>query len=235
MQQVRGEDVEKISVVVPVLNEETTLGQTLSQLSIGDSEELIIVDGGSRDNTLSIASGFTDKVFSMHKGRGHQMNLGAKKAEGDILLFLHADTVLPEEGFDIIRDVLTNNSIAAGAFFLGIDHPSFSFRIIEWGANFRSSFTKVPYGDQGLFMKRALFEEAGGFADIPLMEDIEISKRLKKKGKIVFVKNRVRVSPRRWLKEGLVYTTLRDWMIAILFVFFKVSPKKLAQYYRDVR
>lgn len=227
--------MEKISVVVPVLNEEKSLGPTLSQLNIGESEELIIVDGGSRDNTLSIASRFTDKVFSTHKGRGHQMNFGAKKAKGDILLFLHADTILPKGGFDIIREVLKDNSISAGAFTLGIDHASRSFRIIEWGANLRSSVTKVPYGDQGLFLKRALFEEAGGFADIPLMEDIEISKRLKKKGKIIFVKTPVTVSPRRWLKEGLVYTTLRDWMIAILFSLFRVSPERLAQYYRDVR
>lgn len=227
--------MEKISVIVPVLNEEKTLGQTLSQLKIGESEELIVVDGGSRDNTLSIASRFTNKAFSTHKGRGHQMNFGAKEAGGDILLFLHADTILPREGFNIIREALKDSSVSAGAFTLGIDHASLSFRIIEWGANFRSSFTKVPYGDQGLFMKRALFEEIKGFADIPLMEDIEISKRLKKKGRIIFVKNQVKVSPRRWLKEGLVYTTLRDWMIAILFSLFRVSPERLAQYYRDVR
>jgi rSAM/selenodomain-associated transferase 2 len=225
----------KISVIVPALNEEKSLHRTLSNLNITDLEELIIVDGGSNDRTVLIASGFTDKVFVTHKGRGHQMNYGAQKANGNILLFLHADCLLPKEGFELIREKLNDKQVSAGAFFLNIDHPSFRFRIIEKVANLRSRITRIPYGDQGLFIRKELFEQIGGFADIPLMEDIEISRRLKKIAKIVFLRTPIKASPRRWLKEGLIYTTLRDWIVAILYIFLKVSPEKLMKHYKDVR
>lgn len=227
--------MKKISIVIPVLNEETTLERTLSHLSIGDFEELIIIDGKSEDRTVAIANGFSDKVFVTDRGRGHQMNEGAKRAEGDILLFLHADTLLPKDGFSMIRSVLENERVSAGTFFLGIDHPSITFRLIEWGANLRSGLTKIPYGDQTLFLRKEVFEAVGGFAEIPLMEDIEIAKRLKKEGEIIFVKEPVLTSPRRWLKEGAFYTTLRDRAIALVFTLFRVSPEKLSRYYRDVR
>jgi rSAM/selenodomain-associated transferase 2 len=227
--------LKKISVIIPVLNEENSLGRTLSHLSPGEFEELIIVDGKSEDKTVTIAKDFTDKVFVTDRGRGRQMNEGAKRAGGDILLFLHADTLLPKDAFSMIRSVLEDERVSAGTFFLGIDHPSITFRFIEWGANLRSSFTRIPYGDQGLFLRKEVFEGIGGFAEIPLMEDIEIAKRLKKGGEIIFVKEPVLTSPRRWLKEGAVYTTLRDWTTALAFGVFHVSPEKLIRYYRDVR
>lgn len=217
------------------MNEEKSLHKTLSILNITDSEELIIVDGGSNDRTVSIASGFTDKVFVTHKRRGHQMNCGAQRANGDILLFLHADCLLSKEGFKIIRETLNDKQVAAGAFYLNIDHPSFRFRIIEKGASLRSWITGIPYGDQGIFIRKDVFEQIGGFADIPLMEDIEISRRLKKIGKIVFLRAPIKASPRRWLEEGLLYTTLRDWILAILYTFLKVSPEKLIKHYKDTR
>lgn len=225
----------RISIIVPVLNEEKTLGKTLSALSLTDSEELIIIDGKSSDRTLSIAHEFTDKVFVTEKGRGHQMNFGAKRAEGDILLFLHADCILPEDGFKIIRETLKDKRVCAGAFHLGIDHPSFRFRVIEKAVHLRSCITRIPYGDQGIFMRKEVFEKIGGFSEICLMEDIEISKRLKRAGKIAFVKPLMRTSPRRWLKEGLIYTTLRDWCLALSYTLLKVSPKKLIRHYKDIR
>ncbi|KPK45486.1 MAG: hypothetical protein AMK74_03340 [Nitrospira bacterium SM23_35] len=228
-------NMNRITVVMPVLNEEVVLNETLSSLHLSDHEELIVVDGGSTDNTVSIAHTFTDKVYITKRGRGHQMNFGAAKADGDILLFLHADCILPREGFGLIRTVLQDKEISAGAFDLSIVHPKLRFRIIEYGANLRSRMTSVPYGDQGLFMKQEVFEQSGGFPDIPIMEDIEISKRLKKAGKIVFVRPPIKTSPRRWLKEGPVFTTLRDWAIAVSFAFFKISPHRLIKYYEDVR
>ena len=225
----------KISIIVPVLNEEKTLGKTLSGLPVTDSEELIIVDGKSSDRTLSIAREFTDRVFVTEKGRGHQMNVGAKGAGGNILLFLHADCILPGDGFKIIRETRKDKRVSAGAFHLGIDHPSFRFRIIERAVHLRSCITRIPYGDQGIFMRKEVFEKIGGFSEICLMEDIEISKRLKKAGKIAFVKPLIRTSPRRWLKEGLTYTTLRDWCLSLSYTFLKISPEKLIRHYRDVR
>ena len=204
-------NMNRITVVMPVLNEEVVLNETLSSLHLSDHEELIVVDGGSTDNTVSIAHTFTDKVYITKRGRGHQMNFGAAKADGDILLFLHADCILPREGFGLIRTVLQDKEISAGAFDLSIVHPKLRFRIIE------------------------VFEQSGGFPDIPIMEDIEISKRLKKAGKIVFVRPPIKTSPRRWLKEGPVFTTLRDWAIAVSFAFFKISPHRLIKYYEDVR
>jgi len=220
---------------MPVLNEETVLNETLSSLHLTDREELIVIDGGSSDNTVSIAQKFTDRVYITKRGRGHQMNFGAGKADGDILLFLHADCILPTEAFGIIRKALKDKRISAGAFDLSIDHSKLLFRIIEFGANLRSRITSVPYGDQGLFITREFFEQLGGFPDIPLMEDIEISRKLKKMGRISFVRPPIKTSPRRWLKEGPVFTTLRDWTIAVSFRFFKVPPDRLIKYYEDVR
>jgi rSAM/selenodomain-associated transferase 2 len=220
---------------MPVLNEANILYHTLGHLCLTDNEELIVVDGGSRDETVSIAREFTNKVFSAKTGRASTMNFGAAKATGKILLFLHADCILPENAFNIIRTTLNNSNVVAGAFFLNINHHSPVFRIIEFAANIRSRITSLIYGDQGMFVRKEVFDMIGGFADIPLMEDIEISRRLRKLGRIVFVNPPIKASPRRWLKEGSVYTTLRDWSIAFLYTFLKISPDKLIHHYKEVR
>lgn len=217
------------------MNEEKILSKTLSSLHLTKGEELIVVDGESADGTFSIARQFTNKVYVTTRGRGRQMNFGAGHADGEILLFLHADCMLPPEGFRIIRKVLKDKRVAAGAFDLSIDHPQLWFRLIESGANLRSHITSIPYGDQGIFMKKEVFERVGGFEEIPFMEDIEISRKLKKLGKIVFVKLRIKTSPRRWLTEGPVFTTARDWAIAISFTLLRISPHRLLKYYKDVR
>jgi glycosyltransferase involved in cell wall biosynthesis len=209
-------DQTKISIIMPVLNEASTLRSTLSPLTLSEREELIIVDGGSTDDSLSIAREFTDKVFH-------------------ILLFLHADCMLPDNGFDAVRQAVRDRSIAAGAFFLNIAHRGLSYRIIEQAANIRSRATSLLYGDQGMFLRKDIFDRIGGFPDIPLMEDIEISGRLKKEGKLIFINPPIQASPRRWLSEGIIYTTLRDWTIAFLYTFLKVSPEKLITYYKNIR
>ncbi len=225
----------KISIVMPVFNEAKNLRNTLNQLQLSNNEELIIVDGGSTDETLSIAREFTDNVSVAITGRAHVMNEGAKMANGSILLFLHADCVLPDGAFTIIRKTLGNREVSAGAFDLRIDHSKFRFRVIEFVANLRSRTTSIPYGDQGIFLRKKDFENIGGFAEIPLMEDMEISARLKKAGKIVFVRPPVKASPRRWLNQGVLYTTLRDWTNTLSYSFLRASPENLKKYYKDIR
>jgi rSAM/selenodomain-associated transferase 2 len=228
-------NLNKISIVMPALNEAKIIGDTLGRLSLSEGEDLIVVDGGSTDDTVSIARQFTDKVYAAKTGRARVMNFGAEKASGGMLLFLHADCVLPENAFQIIRETLKDRGIVAGAFDLSIDKAGLSFRIIEFGANLRAHMTHLLYGDQGMFLRKEIFSRIGGFADIPLMEDMEISLRLRKLGRIIFVKPPIKASARRWLEEGAVHTTLRDWTNAFLYRFLKVSPEKLIKYYRDVR
>jgi rSAM/selenodomain-associated transferase 2 len=226
---------EIISIIMPVLNEAKTLGNKLSRLNLSNNEELIVVDGESSDGTVSIAREFTDRVFITRTGRASVMNFGAGKANGDILLFLHSDCILPDRGFSMIRGVLSDPDVAAGAFFLSIADPKLRFRIIESVTNLRARATSLLYGDQGMFLRKDVFQRIGGFADIPLMEDIEISGRLKKEGRVVFIRPPIVSSPRRWLNEGAIYTTLRDWLIAFLYTYLNVSPQSLIKYYRDVR
>lgn len=225
----------KVSVIMPVFNEAKTLGKTLEKLKLSEDEELIVVDGGSTDDTVAIAKEYTGKVFSAPSGRASVMNYGAERASGKILIFLHADCIPPDNAFDIIRKSLSDKDVAAGAFILRIDHTGAVFRIIESVSNIRAKMTGLMYGDQGMFLRRALFEKIGGFADIPLMEDIEISGRLKKEGKVIFVDPPVTASARRWMNEGIIYTTLRDWSIAFSYTFLNISPEKLIRYYREVR
>lgn len=225
----------RISVIVPVLNEEQTLADTLSSIPRSLPHEIIVVDGGSEDRTASVAAEFTDCVVTTSRGRAVQMNHGAELARGEYLLFLHADCKLPKSALEMICEVLSMRGVVAGAFDLAIDHPSFRFRIIEFGANARSRLTSVPYGDQGLFLRKDVFSGVGGFPVLPIMEDIAIARKLKKCGRIVFVRHPISASPRRWLKEGVFYTTFRDWGMALSYSLFNVSPDVLKRYYEDVR
>jgi rSAM/selenodomain-associated transferase 2 len=219
-----------ISIIVPTLNEEKNLPLLAKNLEGGDFE-VIIADGGSTDATVDLARQYPFTVISCNPGRGHQQNRGAQQAKGKILLFLHADTRLPENfAARIVQTIKAGNCIA-GAFSLAIDKPTPAMRAVSALANLRSYLLQLPYGDQAIFIDRDVFLELQMFPELPIMEDYVFIQRAKKYGKIVVLKDRVVTSARRWRKLGVVRTTLINQLV-ILGFYFKVSPEKLALLYR---
>ena len=196
---------------------------------IEQGHEVIIVDGGSTDNTLTIAYDITDTIIISKKGRALQMNNGASVASGDVVLFLHADTLLPENVAEIISDVYVVENFW-GRFDVRLSNEKYVYRLIECMMNMRSSLTSIVTGDQAMFFEKNLFDRIGGFPEIALMEDVEISRQLKKISKPVRLKSKVVTSSRRWETNGVVATVLLMWKLR-LYYFFGVSPEKLSQMY----
>jgi rSAM/selenodomain-associated transferase 2 len=210
------------------------VSEAIAGAQAADNVEIIIVDGGSDDGTLEAAENAGARTMSSSRGCGSQMNAAADIAAGDILLFLHADTRLPEEYAGHVRDALAEAGTVAGAFMLGINSPGKSLRHIEWLANWRSRHMQLPYGDQAIFMRREIFQEMGGFPDIPIMEDFELMRRLKRRGQIAIVDASVQTSPRRWLDLGVLRTTLVNRaVIAAYFLGFPIS--RIADLYQNTR
>ncbi|MGD8366361.1 MAG: TIGR04283 family arsenosugar biosynthesis glycosyltransferase [Desulfobacterales bacterium] len=226
---------ERISIVIPAYEEADRIGRTLNGLSHLDGiqeAEIIVVDGHPERTTIRALSGHAATGIAGPRGRGAQMHAGALSSRGSVLLFLHADTRLETDALVWVKAFLQDSTVAGGAFDLGIDAPEAAFRIIEAGASLRSRLTRIPYGDQALFMRKAVYFEMGGFRPIPLMEDVDLMRRLKKSGlKICLVPRRAWTSPRRWKKEGLLYCTLRNYAL-ILSYYLGVSPERLSRYYR---
>jgi rSAM/selenodomain-associated transferase 2/rSAM/selenodomain-associated transferase 1 len=222
---------QRISIIIPALNEAATIARTLSHLEAVDDLEVIVVDGGSNDKTAKLAESRGAKVIHSHPGKAVQMNAGAAAATGDVLAFLHADTLLPENFNHQIVSTLNQNGVAAGAFRLSIDSTVAGIGIIERMANWRSCFLRLPYGDQALFMKKSLFEKMGGFAEVPIMEDFILVRRLKREGRIVILPTAVVTSPRRWLYFGIVNTWLINQAIIIAY-YLGIPPERLTRWYR---
>lgn len=224
----------KISIVIPVLNEAPTISQVISIAQTARNVEITVVDGGSSDRTPEIAKSLGVRVVFTTPGRATQMNAGAAAATGDILLFLHADTHLPE-GFDTcVRQALAKPGTVGGAFELKIDAPLPSLRLVEKGVKCRSHFLQMPYGDQAIFLKTATFNQIGGFPDLPVMEDFEFVRRLKKQGRIAIVPQPVLTSARRWQQLGVLKTTAINQIVIIAY-FLGVSPDRLGIWYKDKR
>ena len=222
---------QKISIIIPALNEAAIISRTVSHLAGVDHLEVIVVDGGSTDETAELVASRGAKVIHSKPGKAVQMNAGAASAVGDILVFLHADTLLPEGFSDQIVSSLNRKNLAAGAFQLSIDSKAACLRIIEHMANWRSRLLRLPYGDQALFMKKSLFEEIGGFPELPIMEDFILVRRLKRKGKIAILPAAVKTSPRRWLHLGILKTWLINQLIVIAY-YLGATPQQLARFYR---
>lgn len=219
-----------ISVIIPALNEANSIEQTILDLSQREPAEIIVVDGGSQDATADIAKAAGAEVLTSAPSKAKQMNAGAARASGDILLFLHADTHLPSNFADRVRAAMEPDEICAGAFSLGIDSEADSLRLIENVANWRSRVFKMPYGDQALFVSRNVFYQIGGYPEYPIMEDFEFVRRLKRAGKLVILPDAVRTSPRRWQNLGI----LRTWLLNQLIIFAYycgISPKRLSKWY----
>jgi rSAM/selenodomain-associated transferase 2 len=218
----------KISIVIPVLNEAPHLAKTLSMQAT--DVEIIVVDGGSQDETVAIAQSFGVKVLQSAPGRATQMNAGAKVASGEILLFLHADTRLPDSFDQMIRDAL--KVAIAGAFQLRIDANQTGIRWIERGVNWRSCYLQLPYGDQALFLRTETFQKIGGFPPLPIMEDFEFVRTLRQLGKIVILPKPVITSGRRWQKLGVFRTTIVN-QIVIFAYLIGISPTRIQAWYRS--
>jgi rSAM/selenodomain-associated transferase 2 len=223
-----------ISVVIPVLNEAGTMAQTLTQLRQAGECQIIVVDGGSDDETVPIARLHADLVLSAPRGRARQMNAGAQVATGEALLFLHADTVLPRGFSHILATALDNSAVSGGRFDVRLDAEGWPFRMIETMMNLRSRVTKIATGDQAIFVRRDLFQKIGGYPDIELMEDVELSRKLKREGTVVCLRERVTTSARRWQRDGVVRTMVKMWMLRLCH-FFGVSPARLRAHYADTR
>ena len=223
--------MKKLSIIIPALNEAATIARTLSHLEGVDNLEVIVVDGGSADETAALAASQGAKVIQTSPGKASQMNSGATAATGEVLVFLHADTLLPEDFNHQIVSALNQKDVVAGAFRLAIDSSAAGIHFIERMADLRSRYLQLPYGDQALFMKKSIFKAIGGFADLPIMEDFILVRRLKRKGKILILPDAVITSPRRWLHFGILKTWLINQMIIFAF-YLGISPERLARWYR---
>lgn len=224
-----------ISVIIPAFNEATTIKACLESAQRLNPLEIIVVDGGSTDRTREIAQGAGAIVVQAQKGRGIQMNRGASLAKGEILIFLHSDSILSKDVFP--ERIFNNDSLKGyiGGFFrLTFDDNSLSTRLVEFFANTRSRLFSLPYGDQAIFLKKDIFETIGGFKGYPFLEDIDLSIRLRKLGKLKYIHYRVTASSRR-LKKGFplspIFVSLRNVLIALLFML-GVKPFMLVKLYK---
>jgi rSAM/selenodomain-associated transferase 2 len=226
----------RFSIIMPVLNEEAILASQLAHLSKQCAQhdcEILIVDGGSDDATVEIAQSFA-RVICSERGRAVQMNTGAASATGDALIFLHADTMLPDGAFDAIERTFADPKIVAGAFRICFNCDLWPYRLVAFTTNLRSQVRTLFTGDQAYFIRAASFRAAGGYPDQPLMEDLEIITRLRRIGKVVLLPQYVTTSARRHEKIGLFRSVLFMWYLHTLYRF-GASSAQLQRMYIDIR
>lgn len=224
----------RLSVIIPALNEEKSLAATLKSAIAVEPHEIIVVDGGSTDRTREICRGFGIEAFSSPRGRARQMNLGARHATGEVLLFLHADTRLPPSAAcDIVR-ALSDSRIVGGRFDLSLDGEHPMLKVVGAMINLRSRVGRSATGDQAIFVRREIFAALGGYPDVPLMEDVALARALKGCGAVACLRSRVVTSARRWEAEGLWRTIFKMWALKSLYLL-GFSPFHLKRYYRDAR
>jgi glycosyltransferase involved in cell wall biosynthesis len=263
----------RVAIVVPTLNEESTIARTLpaaqaalaalvSREPLAAGSELVVADGGSRDHTVAVARALGARVVACPAGRGGQLNRGAAATTAEILLFLHADTTLPEGALAAIRAVIGGNRdgnrggyrggirgggrggdprggdaaqpAIGGAFLVRFDQGGPLLRLGAWLINQRTRATRLPLGDQAHFVTRTAFEQLGGYRDWPILEDLDFAWRLRRHGRTVILRQRVTTGARRFVELGVARTVATNWLIWLLFVA-GVSPRRLARFYSQVR
>lgn len=222
----------KISVVIPTLNEESCIEKTLQSITKqDDGYEFYVVDGGSSDNTVTIAKRYTT-VINSQRGRAIQMNTGAKACNGDILLFLHADTILPDNAFREIRKRMKDDTVAGGSFYIAFDSDNFILKGVSFVTRF--NFRLFHFGDQGIFVRRTVFQTLQGYKEMPIMEDYDFYKRLGGQGKVILIRRPVISSARRFIKKGVIKQLLINKIIVLAY-WAGVNVQTVKRFYDDTR
>lgn len=227
----------KVSVIIPALNEQRTIGSAIASARNAGADEIIVVDGGSTDLTTQIAArdAAVTVLTSSQSGRAAQQNLGAANAAGDIFLFLHADCRLSRNSIsDLVNRVSASPRTIAGCFRQRIDQPGFRYRSLETGNLWRVRLLKWAYGDQGIFVRAAVFREQNGFPAVCFLEDLLLMKKLRRAGRIAVLDSHIEVSARRWRRRGVLGQTLRNWLIVAL-AHLGIAPERLAKLYPNDR
>lgn len=222
----------RLSIIVPTLNEEAWVGDLLAGAR-AQADELIVTDGGSADRTVEVARRLGARVVAGPPGRGGQLNRGAAAAEGDVLLFLHADTRLPAGAAAAVRAAIAGGA-AGGGFLVRFDDRRPLMRFGGFLASLRTRLTRLPLGDQAQFVARETFERLGGYRDWPILEDLDFARRLKRAGRVAILAGPVTTSARRFNARGALAAVARNWWIWLLFSL-GATPRRLARLYRDVR
>jgi len=229
----------KLSIIVPMLDEEGAIAATLDAIragapTTGPDAEVIVVDGGSADHSVEIARTRCDKLIEGPRGRGRQMNAGAAVSSGDVIAFVHADTLVPASFARDIDGAMADRRVAGGRFDVVFDDCSPALKMVSTMISLRSRIMRSATGDQAIFVRREVFEQLGGYAEIDLCEDVDFIRRMRSLGRVACLRSRIITSPRRWLRDGVVRTIVRMWIIKSLFLA-GVSPARLKRYYADIR
>lgn len=226
----------RISVIIPALNEEENIGFALTSVLEGNPFQVVVIDGGSTDRTVDIARSYdgVTVTVSEKRGRSKQMNEGARMCSGDIFLFLHADSTLPDGWSRSLIDAMVSRETVGGCFFIKLSGSRFIYRLTGWMINVRTLLFHSFSGDQAIFVRKDVFDRLGGFPDVPLMEDLIIAKSLRKRGRVAFIRDRVTTSARNWERWGPVKTILLMWYLKILFKA-GTDPAVLEPFYKSGR
>jgi rSAM/selenodomain-associated transferase 2 len=225
------EQVHNISLIVPVFKDVGALKSLLRQIrDISEELEVVVVDGGESAETRKVCGNYGAVWISSPRGRGIQMNRGALECQGEILWFVHADGIIHPDSLVVIERAMSNDATVGGAFSFRLHQRHWYASLLDLGVRLRSRILKLPYGDQAFFVRRPVFEAMGGFQEIPFLEDVEFIRRLHGYGEVTVLSTPIGISSRRWEREGFLYTTIRNWLVTLVYLLGG-SPGHLVKWY----